>query len=134
MKRVSLFDAANFNDVDAAQEFINKPGVDINARFSEGGYTALHIACNHGAADVARLLIENGADTSITAGSLNRTASQVADEFGYKELSNAIKNGNPTNWAKASQQCTKISDAREKEAREHMEEEMQAQHGQGKHL
>lgn len=51
-------------DTDAVQELVNL-GVDVNARHSVNGWTALHWACKQGYLDVAALLLKNGADKNL---------------------------------------------------------------------
>ncbi|KAK1119008.1 hypothetical protein K0M31_013781 [Melipona bicolor] len=56
--------AACVGDTDIVQELLNL-GVDVNARQSYNGWTALHWACKKGYLDVAALLLKNGADKNI---------------------------------------------------------------------
>ncbi|XP_043528751.1 ankyrin repeat domain-containing protein 40-like [Frieseomelitta varia] len=56
--------AACVGDTDVVQELLNL-GVDVNARQSYNGWTALHWACKKGYLDVAALLLKNGADKNI---------------------------------------------------------------------
>lgn len=59
-----LREAVCVGDTDAVQDLVNL-GVDVNARQSVGGWTALHWACKKGYLDVAALLLKNGADRNV---------------------------------------------------------------------
>ncbi|KAI0734618.1 ankyrin [Fomitopsis betulina] len=60
-----LSDLAIAGDTQGLRTFLGAhPEVDVNAK-DENGYTPLHLACDRGHAAVLRLLLENGADTSI---------------------------------------------------------------------
>ena len=61
---------------------------DVNARDSQDG-TPLHHAVRSGRKDVVSLLLEFNADTSLKEG--QRTAAQISDEFGFKEIGNLIR-------------------------------------------
>ncbi len=120
--RVSLFDAANFDDVEAAQKFIAQ-GVDVNALstgHTEWGCTALFIAANSGCANVAKLLLEHGANPLIGFkdfhGNVSSTAIGVAEEFQYKALSAALS-GNTEKWPEAIAECKSIRERKERKYR-----------------
>lgn len=59
-----LREAVCIGDTDAVQDLVNL-GVDVNARHSVTGWTALHWACKQGYLDVAALLLKNGADKNL---------------------------------------------------------------------
>ncbi|KAM0726863.1 Ankyrin repeat domain-containing protein 40 [Formica fusca] len=59
-----LREAVCVGDTDAVQDLVNL-GVDVNARQSVTGWTALHWACKQGYLDVAALLLKNGADKNL---------------------------------------------------------------------
>ncbi|XP_072765099.1 ankyrin repeat domain-containing protein 40 [Anoplolepis gracilipes] len=59
-----LREAVCVGDTDAVQELVNL-GVDVNARQSLTGWTALHWACKQGYLDVAALLLKNGANKNV---------------------------------------------------------------------
>ncbi|XP_011701608.1 PREDICTED: ankyrin repeat domain-containing protein 40-like [Wasmannia auropunctata] len=59
-----LRDKVCLGDADGVQDLLNV-GVDINARDSVLGWTALHWACKEGYVDIAALLLKNGADKNV---------------------------------------------------------------------
>jgi len=61
-----LTDAVAYQDLDKVKELVNA-GEDINFQTEAYGYTALFMACSYNFVDIARHLIENGADVSIKA-------------------------------------------------------------------
>ena len=54
-------------------------GADVNGR-GEGGFTALHTAAQNADDELVRLLLERGADTSLTTGDGRRPADLATDE------------------------------------------------------
>lgn len=59
---LDLFEAAAVGDVDAVRNWVTHEHGAINA-YSDDGYTALHLAAFFGHREVARLLLNNGADS-----------------------------------------------------------------------
>ncbi|XP_076646113.1 ankyrin repeat domain-containing protein 40 [Halictus rubicundus] len=59
-----LREAASVGDADAVQELLNL-GADVNARYNDNGWTALHWACKYDYEDIVALLLKNGADKNI---------------------------------------------------------------------
>ncbi|KAF5287501.1 hypothetical protein FQA39_LY04129 [Lamprigera yunnana] len=59
-----LREAACMGDAEVVQTLISQ-NIDINSRNSLNGWTALHWACKRGNEEVARLLIDNGADITV---------------------------------------------------------------------
>ena len=64
-----LHTASKTGNIDVVNLLLSYNKVDINKleERSAGGYTALHYACNEGYANVARSLLEHGADPDLKA-------------------------------------------------------------------
>jgi ankyrin repeat protein len=77
-------EAVRKNHIDEVQAFILK-GVDVNARDIFGENAGLHWAASLGLAEMARLLIDNGADLDIRNNDGNTPLHWAAGE-GQKEL------------------------------------------------
>lgn len=59
---VSIFDIAiTYNNIDIVKHLI-KEGIDVNNTHRKSGFTALMAASCYGRVEIAKLLIENGAD------------------------------------------------------------------------
>ncbi|MBI5203673.1 MAG: ankyrin repeat domain-containing protein [Nitrospirae bacterium] len=59
-----LTDAAERGDIKAVTELLNK-GTDVNVKVGRYGWTALMYATNEGRTDIAKLLIDKGADVNV---------------------------------------------------------------------
>ena len=79
-----LVEAVRKNRIDEVRRLI-KTGVDVNARDALGDNTGLHWAAIQGHAEMARLLIDNGADLDI-ANSAGETPLHWAAKEGQKEV------------------------------------------------
>ena len=80
----SIFGAACIGDLATVKAFLEK-GVDVNARGTRRGRTALHIAASEGHKEVIKLLLENGADVNIGA-HYNLTAADLAMQRNHNEV------------------------------------------------
>lgn len=61
-----LINAIMYQDFEKTKELVNK-GVDINYQDKSYGSTALILACQYNFVDIAKFLIENGADLNLQA-------------------------------------------------------------------
>jgi ankyrin repeat protein len=61
---VSVFEAAAFGRLERLREILDGDAAQANA-FSDDGFTALHLAIFGGQEEVARLLLERGADPNV---------------------------------------------------------------------
>jgi len=68
-------------------------GVDVNARRTmwDCNSTALHVATEHGAMDLVRLLLEAGADPNIRDGKYEGTALEWAEFCGWPEIAELLR-------------------------------------------
>lgn len=77
-------------DVDMLQEAIADYGTEIQ---DQNGFTPLILSAHIGSRDMAKVLIESGADIHAVS-NLNKTALYIAAEMGHSDiLSYLIKNG-----------------------------------------
>ena len=60
----TLMSATASNDIDGVR-FFSKAGPSVINQRNKGGATSLHIACREGNFEIAKILIENGANTNI---------------------------------------------------------------------
>ena len=60
-------------------------GCPVDARGTDGGYTALHLAAHDGNVDLVRFLLSRGADTALRTGN-GKTALDLAREEGKGEV------------------------------------------------
>jgi ankyrin repeat protein len=111
---VFFVDAVRENRIDDVRELLQS-GADVNAKDMFGGNTGLHWAAHLGLAEMARLLIDNGADPNARNDD-NNTPLHWAAGDGHKELVvmllahganvNAVGKGGwtPLRWAEAQSQ------------------------------
>ena len=83
-KLIFFVDAVRENHIDDVKELLNS-GADVNAKDMFGGNTGLHWAARLGLAEMARLLIENGANPNLINDD-NDTPLHWAAREGQKEL------------------------------------------------
>lgn len=83
-KLIFFVDAVRENRIDDVKELL-KSGADVNAKDMFGGNTGLHWSARLGLAEMARLLIENGADPNARNDD-NDTPLHWAAREGQKEL------------------------------------------------
>ncbi|MBP6869653.1 ankyrin repeat domain-containing protein [Candidatus Babeliales bacterium] len=87
-----LHDAVRNNDLEQVVILV-KEGVDVDS-FSDYGYTALHIAACYNLFDIAKILIESGADIDIVSvpknSSKERTSLQIAAQFNSFEVAQLL--------------------------------------------
>ncbi|XP_064630486.1 ankyrin-2-like [Lineus longissimus] len=76
-------------DTELVTSFI-KNGVDINATENQGGYTALHLVCKHGNAEVVRLLLQHGASSEVRDQILGFTALHTACVLGKIDVAKIL--------------------------------------------
>jgi len=79
-----LLDRSLAGDVDAVKRLIEQ-SVDLNRTSGPDQVTALHLACENGHSDLAKYLVENGANPN-AVNSLNQTALWFACDNGHAEL------------------------------------------------
>lgn len=77
----TLMSATANNDIDGVK-FFSKAGPSIINQRNKGGATSLHIACREGNVEIAKILIENGANVNLV------------DNEGWSPLMRASLNGN----------------------------------------
>jgi ankyrin repeat protein len=63
-------------------------GADPNAK-QEGGFVAVHAAAQNGNRELAELLVQRGADTSLATDD-GRTAQAIAREAGHEQLADFL--------------------------------------------
>ncbi|CAG9461879.1 unnamed protein product [Pedinophyceae sp. YPF-701] len=88
--RGPLHFAAIRGHVDTAQCLIEVGGVDVNQR-DNGGVTPLHMAAEHGAESVVRLLVQLGADVNARTNN-EITPTRIATTFGHTAIVNFFRN------------------------------------------
>lgn len=71
-------------------------GFDINARFGDGGITALHEAASTNNVDMARALVEHGADPTITDANIGAPPIGWAHYEGHTEVATYLESVTPT--------------------------------------
>jgi ankyrin repeat protein len=59
---------AEVGDVETVQRLLQAEGVNVNAQLPHSHSTPLHLACKAGHADVAKLLVDAGADVNAATG------------------------------------------------------------------
>ena len=92
-KADALFNAAQNGKLEQVKTLIEKEGVDINARESEIGATALIGASFKGHLEVVQYLINKGADINAKADIDGRTALMVASMEGHLAVVKALVEG-----------------------------------------
>lgn len=79
-----LMRAVDNGRLEVARALLGAPGVDLSAQ-QESGATALHIAAATGDDDIVRLLVDRGADRSMTDGHGN-TPAAIATASGHPKI------------------------------------------------
>ncbi|MFV0393287.1 MAG: ankyrin repeat domain-containing protein [Coprobacillaceae bacterium] len=79
-----FIDACKNGKKGVVQAFLKKGGIDLDTR-DEFGNTALFYACNKGARDIVKLLLDNGADASIENNE-NMSVLHSVSNSGNKEI------------------------------------------------
>ena len=76
-----------------AMRWLLAHGVDVNAKrmMWDCNHTALHMTVESGAIDIARLLLEAGADPNIRDDKVNATALGWADYFGRADFAEFLR-------------------------------------------
>jgi ankyrin repeat protein len=89
---IALHLAVSKNNL-AALRWLLAHGVAVNAKrmMWDCNHTALHMSVEKGAIDIARLLLEAGADPNIRDDKVNATALGWADFFGRGDLVELIR-------------------------------------------
>ena len=93
LKYTALHAAADFGHVDIVKRLINT-GISVNIRDARKGQTPLHFAGQGGRAEVARMLLDAGADRTI-ASYKGKLPYEIADEQGNFECREILKHPPP---------------------------------------
>ena len=87
---VGILDAAYRGDAATVLAYINS-GADLNARTVDGNFTPLHYAITHGNVEIARILLQAGADPNLpTANEIQATPLAKAANKGDIEIIRAL--------------------------------------------
>ncbi len=91
--RADISDAAQSGNLDRLRDLV-RGSRDMANLPDEGGYTPLHYAAYFGHADVARFLIETGAEVSVTSmDPLRNTPLHAAAGSGHAEVAEVLLDG-----------------------------------------